>query len=82
MLGPNDLWITFARGHLWWAFAKPGVHLTGGDVKKEGEGYRIVIDRWRNIDVIGRPLTMDSLSTRLTQLAGYRGTICNVRERG
>ena len=80
-LGPSDLWITFARGHLWWAFAEPGVHLSGGDGKKEGEGYRTVIDPWRNTDVMGRPLTVDSLSTRLTQLAGYRGTICSVRKR-
>jgi hypothetical protein len=30
--------------------------------------------------VQGRPLTLDILSTRLTQLAGYRGTICKVGE--
>ena len=80
-LGKNDLWITFARGHLWWAFAQPGVHLIGGDAKREGEGYRTVTGRWRNTDVLGRPLTMDNLSSRLTQLAGYRGAICSVRER-
>lgn len=80
-LGANDLWITFARGHLWWAIAEPGVYLSGGDARHEGEAYRTVIGRWRNTDVRGRPLTMDSLSSRLTQLAGYRGTICNVRER-
>lgn len=80
-LGTNDLWITFARGHLWWAFAQPEVHLCDGDAKQEGEGYRPVVGRWRNTDVLGRPLTIDSLSSRLTQLAGYRGTICSVRER-
>lgn len=80
-LDRSDLWITFARGHLWWTFAEPGVHLSNGDGKHEGEGYRNVIDRWRNADVLGRPLTIDSLSSRLTQLAGYRGTICSVRER-
>ncbi len=80
-LDRNDLWITFARGHLWWTFAEPGVHLSNGDGKREGEGYRTVIDRWRNTDVLGRPLTIDSLSSQLTQLAGYRGTICSVRER-
>lgn len=80
-LGKNDLWITFARGHLWWAFAETGVHLSGGDAKHEGEGYRTVVGCWRNTDALGRPLTMDSLSSRLTQLAGYRGTICSVRER-
>jgi len=80
-LGSDCLWITFARGHLWWAFAEPGVHLSGGDAKHEGEGYRTVVGRWRSTDRLGRPLTIDSLSSRLTQLAGYRGTICNVRER-
>jgi len=80
-LGANDLWITFARGHLWWAFAQPGVYLSGGDNKHEGEGYRAIIGRWRSTDIRGRALTMNSLSSRLTQLAGYRGTICSVRER-
>lgn len=79
-LDPDCLWITFARGHLWWAFAARTVILTSGDAKREGEAYRKTIGGWRNTDAAGRPLTTDSLSTRLTQLAAYRGTICSVRE--
>lgn len=79
-LSADCIWITFARGHLWWALAAPAVTLTGGDAKHEGEAYRRTIGGWSNSDVAGTPLTMNTLSTRLTQLAAYRGTICTVRE--
>lgn len=79
-LGADCLWITMARGHLWWAFAGPEVALTSGNTKVEGEASRRTIGGWRNTDVQGRPLALDGLSTRLTQLAAYRGTICTVRE--
>lgn len=77
-LGSDCLWITFARGHLWWGFAEPDVITNTGDTLAEGACYRSVIGGWRNIDVMGRELTIDGLSSKLTQLAGYRRTICNV----
>jgi len=77
-LGRDCLWITFARGHLWWCFAEPDVLRTGVANAYEGASYRNVIWGWRNTDVEGRPLTMEGLSSKLTQLAGYRRTICNV----
>jgi hypothetical protein len=77
-LGSDCLWITFARGHLWWAFAEPEVIQTRGEDPTEGASYRKVIGGWRNTDLKGRPLTMEGLSSKLTQLAGYRRTICNV----
>jgi len=79
-LGSDCLWITFARGHLWWCFAEPEVVFVGGDGERQGSRYRRTIAGWRNRDVTGRPLTIDGLSTRLTQLAAYRRTICNVGE--
>lgn len=51
---------------------------TGGDTDVEGASYRKVIDGWRNTDLEGKPLTTERLSSKLTQLAGYRRTICNV----
>ncbi len=77
-LGRDCLWITFARGHLWWGFAEPDVFRTGVANAYEGASYRNVVGGWRNTDVEGRPLTMEGLSSKLTQLAGYRRTICNV----
>lgn len=77
-LGAACLWITFARGYLWWAFAKPGVTWLGGPFDKHGERVRKTIGVWRNSDLNGVPLRVNSLSTRLTQVAGYRRTICSV----
>jgi hypothetical protein len=77
-LGPDCLWITFARGRLWWAFAKPKVTWRGGSFEKHGERVRKTIDGWRNADINGVPLRIDSLSTRLTQISSYRRTICSV----
>jgi hypothetical protein len=79
-LGSDCLWITFARGHLWWAFAEPEVFRTSEPGPSGGECYRKVIDGWRKTDVEGKPLTIVGLSSKLTQLAGYRRTICNVAE--
>lgn len=77
-LGADTLWITFARGFLWWAFAEPEVIYTGAETSTEGSRYRRTIGRWRNTDVTGRPLAVHSLSSALTQLAGYPRTICSV----
>lgn len=79
-LGSDCLWITFARGHLWWCFAEPEVSRTSGTGAAQGASYRKVRGAWRNADVRGQPLTIDGLSSKLTQLAGYRRTICNVAE--
>ena len=77
-LGADCLWITFARDHLWWTFAEPGVTWLGGSHVEHGERIRKTIGGWRNTDINGVPLRIDGLSTRLTQVAGYRRTICAV----
>ncbi|MET0371173.1 MAG: restriction endonuclease, partial [Sphingobium sp.] len=77
-LGTDTLWITFARGFLWWAFAEPEVVYRGDETRAEGSRYRRTIGPWRKTDVQGKPLAMHGLSTLLTQLAGYRRTICGV----
>jgi hypothetical protein len=79
-LGADTLWITFARGALWWCFAKPEVIYVGGNARGEGTRYRQTIGAWRNRDINGRLLTLDTLSGKLTQLAAYRRTICKVAE--
>ena len=79
-LGSDCLWITFARGHLWWGFAQPKVVRNTSHCHDEGDCSRSVVGGWRNSDLLGRQLLMDGLSSKLTQLAAYRRTICNVGE--
>ena len=77
-LGPDCLWVTFARDHLWWTFAQPEVSWTGGDGKATGQRTRKCIGGWKNTDVNGVPIRIDSLSTKLTKVPNYRRTICAV----
>lgn len=79
--GPEVLWITFARGRMWWAFAEPEVHWIGGDGTGQGTRYRKTIGGWRDSDINGVTLNIDRLSTKLTQLGSYRRTSCQVKER-
>lgn len=79
-LGVDALWVTIGAGRLWWAFAEPEVRsLTG-----EGCGARArqVIGAWRDADVAGAPLRLETLSTRLTKVAAYRQTLCRVEAQG
>jgi hypothetical protein len=75
-LGEDALWITIAAGRLWWAFAEAEV----SPVAAPGGGARIrrVIGAWRDCDITGAPLRLETLSTRLTKVAAYRQTLCRV----
>jgi hypothetical protein len=75
-LGPDTLWITFGEGRMWWTFAQPEVEAVEG----EGRGARVrkVIGSWRDTDLAGNTLAINSLSTRLTKVAAYRQTLCKV----
>jgi hypothetical protein len=76
-LGADCLWVTFAQGHLWWTFAETEV-IWLGDGDQQGVRIRKSIGGWRNTDINGDPLRMDSLSTKLTKVASYRRTICTI----
>jgi len=78
LLGADCLWITFAEGHLWWAFSAPTVTWIDGEDAGLGSRTRPVLDRWRNCDITGRPLRTVELSSKLTQVAAYRRTLCKV----
>lgn len=77
-LGADCIWITFARGYMWWTFAEPKVIWLGGDGKSGGQRIRKCIGGWRNTDTKGGLLRLDSLSTKLTKVASYQRTICAV----
>jgi restriction endonuclease len=76
-LGSDCLWITLARGHLWWTFATPEVTWLGSG-ENHGKRMRKAIGGWRNTDINSLPLRMDTLSTKLTKTAGYRRAICAI----
>jgi len=77
--GEDCLWITFADGHLWWAFAELGVV----DLRERPGEHGAVMRRvrgWLSTGIMGQPLAMDMLSTRLTKVAAYQRTICSVED--
>jgi hypothetical protein len=78
-MGSDCLWITFAEGHLWWTFAEQEVVWIGTD-PEDPSRYRRAIGGWRNTDLLDRPLRTGGLSSKLTQVAGFRSTICTVTE--
>ncbi len=78
-LGSDCLWVTFADGHLYWAFADPEVTWLGADEDNRGARMRKTVDGWRRVSIKDKPLSVDRLSTRLTQVAAYRQTICRVK---
>ena len=77
-LGPDCLWVTFANDHLWWTFADQIVTWLGKGDGTHGERVRKAIGGWKNADVNGTPLRINSLSTKLTKVASYRRTLCAV----
>lgn len=78
-LGDNCLWITFANGHLYWAFAEADVTaLPNDDDGKIPTRMRRTLEGWHRRSLTGETLTIRSLSSALTKVAGYRMTICSI----
>ena len=80
-LGDDCLWITFADLHLWWAFAHPEVQRTGDDTGDGPSRKRLTLNGWHKTDIFGSPLKIATLSSKLTKVASFRATICNVEEK-
>ena len=77
-LGSDCLWITFAESRLWWCFAEPEVTWLGSDEEGRSPRIRRTANGWCNTSVTGDALHVEALSSLLTQVAAYRGTICKV----
>lgn len=75
----TDLWITLEAGKLWWGFAKAEVIPTD-PADGLGARYRRIVGGWSSHDAQGIPLEIRDLDGRIASLAGYRRTICNVKE--
>jgi hypothetical protein len=79
--GTDVLWITFVDGRLWWCFADAEVFPNlADDPDATGSRYRKTNGGWRDKDVKGQTLWINALRGSLTTTAGFRGTICRVRE--
>lgn len=79
-MGEDCLWITFADAHLWWAFARPKVEWIGDGTRGGPSRKRMTLDGWHKTDVLGEPLRVTALSSKLTKVANFRATICKVAE--
>lgn len=71
----DTLWITFFRRRLYWCFAEKKVTQLS-----DGTRIRRVKDKWSYRDIQSEPLTLENLSGKLTQVQGFQGTICTVKE--
>jgi hypothetical protein len=78
-LPESVLWCTIEDGDVWWCFAEPEViDLYRDDDKAEretGARMRRAIDHWRNTDVKGERLRLDSMTTKITKVAAFQETI-------
>ncbi len=72
---PEDtLWVTFERGHMWWAFARSEIPWLGGDESRHGARARPLLEPWRCTDVNGEPLRLDALNPRLLVVPPFATT--------
>ena len=74
------LWVTFAEGHLWWAFGEGPVVPVDDRGDDRPARMRRTLDGWHCHDVKGAPLRLQSLSSALTKVGAYRRTTCAVEQ--
>ena len=71
----EDVWITFYAGCLWWCRLAPGA------VEEDATSrFRRTAGGWNDRDVHGGRLQTANIPGILSQLQGFRGTVCRVRE--
>lgn len=70
---PDDLWITFHQGKLWWT------HLEAGPVEADTTSKFRRTQPWRDCSASGKRLFAAELPGTLASLQAFRGTVCNVR---
>lgn len=70
----EDVWITFHGSRLWWCRLAP-TPVEGDEVSK----FRRVAGAWSDLDASGRVLRTSDIPGLISQLQGFRGTVCAVR---
>lgn len=78
----ETLWITFSGGSLYWAVAEGPAEYLGSDpaLYPAGSTLRRTASGWQKTSLSGKFLPISELSGRLTKVAGYRGTICAIKD--
>lgn len=72
-LSENDIWVTFYQRKMYWCRAhKQVIEL------EDGTRIRKVIGRWSCNDIKGNGLTIENIDGRVTQVQGFRGTVCSI----
>lgn len=69
----EDIWITFHEARLWWTRLEPGA-IEQDAISK----FRRAAVPWRDHAADGRPLWMSTLPGKISQLQGFRATVCRV----
>ena len=72
----TTMWVTFFNGKLWYCYAGERVTLN-----LDGTKERSTLSGWNDCDSQGNSLFIQYLSGRLTKVQGFRGTICDVKEK-
>jgi hypothetical protein len=71
-----DVWVTFHDSKLWWG------RLKNGPVKEDVTSkYREVLDGWRDRSLKNELFLANQIPGRISQLQGFRATVCRVRDR-
>jgi hypothetical protein len=70
----EDVWITFHQAKLWWT------RLSSGPVEQDTVSkFRRTAEPWRDHAADGRLLVISEISGKLSQLQGFRATVCRVK---
>lgn len=71
----DDVWVTFHKFRLWWG-------RLAGPVKEDATSkYRKLLDGWHDRSLDNELLPANQIPGSISQLQGFRGTICSVRDR-
>jgi hypothetical protein len=71
----KDIWITFHKAKLWWT------RLTSGPVERDDiSKFRRTAMPWCDRSLLGRLLVVSTLPGKISQLQGFRATVCRVHE--
>ncbi|MBP7653908.1 hypothetical protein KA977_10835 [Candidatus Dependentiae bacterium] len=73
--GNDTIWITFHNRKMYWCFADEEVIEL-----KDKTRIRKTKGLWSDSDIDKNKLTVDKISSKLTQVQGFIGAICSIRE--
>lgn len=73
---PGDVWVTFHDSLLWWC--RPSTDAVGRDAMST---FRTLSSTWSCRDLNGGQLGANQIPGTISQLQGFRGTVCDVRQK-